>query len=272
MRRMLGSAITLGAVVSAAALATLAPSAAAQGTTSNGNTFDWSGAIPAGSWIRIHDLNGGIDVEQATGSDVSVHAEKKWRRGDPSTVRFVVFKEGSDVAICALWHEGDTCDESGYHSHGDHDDDQNDVSVHFTVQLPKGVKIAANTVNGSLDIRGAGAEVDAHTVNGRIDASTSSGPVRAETVNGSIHVRMAALPGDGDLRYHTVNGSITAELPATLDADVDMETVNGSLSSDFPLTVQGRFSPRHMRATIGKGGRRLELRTVNGSVELRKLT
>lgn len=272
MRRVLGSAIILGALVSAAALAAVAPPAAAQGTTSNGNTFDWSGAIPAGSWIRIHDLNGGIDVEQSTGSDVSVHGVKEWRRGDPSRVRFVVFKEGSDVAICALWHEGDTCDESGYHSHGGDDDDHNDVSVHFTVRLPKGVKVAANTVNGSLDIRGASAEVDAHTVNGRIDASTSSGPVRAETVNGSIHVRMDALQGDGDLSYRTVNGSITAELPATLDAELEMETVNGSLSSDFPLTVQGKLSPRHMRATIGKGGRRLELRTVNGSVEIRKLT
>jgi hypothetical protein len=51
-----------------------------------------------------------------------------------------------------------------------------------------------------------------------------------------------------------------------------METVNGSLQSDFPITMQGRFNPRHLRAKIGEGGPTVRLRTVNGSVELKKLS
>jgi DUF4097 and DUF4098 domain-containing protein YvlB len=76
--------------------------------------------------------------------------------------------------------------------------------------------------------------------------------------------------GTGDLEYSTVNGSIEIEVPASLDADVDMRTVNGSLSADFPITLEGRVNPRRIRATIGKGGRRIRLETVNGSVELKK--
>jgi len=76
--------------------------------------------------------------------------------------------------------------------------------------------------------------------------------------------------GSGDLEYSTVNGSIEIEVPSNLDADLDMRTVNGSLTSDFELKIEGRVNPRRMRATIGKGGRRLRLETVNGSVELRK--
>jgi hypothetical protein len=34
--------------------------------------------------------------------------------------------------------------------------------------------------------------------------------------------------------------------------------------------VSGRINPRRIRATIGSGGRRISLETVNGSVELRK--
>ena len=60
------------------------------------------------------------------------------------------------------------------------------------------------------------------------------------------------------------------DVPASLDADVDMRTVNGSLSADFPITLEGRVNPRRIRATIGKGGRRIRLETVNGSVELKK--
>ena len=62
-----------------------------------------------------------------------------------------------------------------------------------------------------------------------------------------------------------MNGSIEIEVPANLDADLDMRTVNGSLTSDFPIMIQGRMNPRRMRATIGKGGRRIRLETVNGS-------
>jgi DUF4097 and DUF4098 domain-containing protein YvlB len=76
--------------------------------------------------------------------------------------------------------------------------------------------------------------------------------------------------GDKDLEFETVNGGIEVYVPDGLDAEVDMRTVNGGVTSDFPLTVTGRINTRHIRATIGKGGRRLEFRTVNGSVKLLK--
>src|SRR5690606_17922313 len=123
------TAVALAAI---AAIALPASSAAAQqsaGTESTDNTFDWSGEIPAGSWLRIANLNGSIDVEPASGSTAEVHGEKKWRDGDPGRVRFVVSKDGDNVTVCALWREGDSCDEDGYHSHNHHGDDHNDVSV-----------------------------------------------------------------------------------------------------------------------------------------------
>ena len=42
-----------------------------------------------------------------------------------------------------------------------------------------------------------------------------------------------------------------------------------SIDTDFPITIKGRFGPKHMSGTIGRGGRRLVLETVNGSIELR---
>ncbi|PYP64110.1 MAG: hypothetical protein DMD37_03730, partial [Gemmatimonadetes bacterium] len=72
--------------------------------------------------------------------------------------------------------------------------------------------------------------------------------------------------------FHTVNGGITLELPATFSAEVRAETVNGDIETEFPLTVTGRFGPRHLRGTVGNGGRELDLGTVNGSIRLRKAT
>jgi DUF4097 and DUF4098 domain-containing protein YvlB len=87
-------------------------------------------------------------------------------------------------------------------------------------------------------------------------------------VNGSIDVRMDALTASGDVALKTVNGSITAALPARLNADLDAQTVTGRVNTDFPLQVVGRISSRHVRATIGSGGRKLSLQTVNGSIEI----
>lgn len=265
---------TLATIAAIAALAMPLSAQQPAGTAGNGNTFDWSGSIPAGSWLRIVNLNGSINVEPASGNTAQVHGEKKWREGDPSKVRFVVSKDGDNVTVCALWNEDDSCDEGGYQSHGHHgNNDHNDVSVKFTVQLPKGVRVQTNTVNGSLDISGASAEVVAHTVNGRIDAASTSGPVDAETVNGSIRVRMDAIPANTqELEYSTVNGSVTIEVPSNFSGELEMETVNGSLQSDFPVTMQGRFNPKHLRAKIGEGGPTIRLKTVNGSVELKKLS
>jgi DUF4097 and DUF4098 domain-containing protein YvlB len=202
-----------------------------------------------------------------------VRAEKDVRRGNAEDVRIVVVRDGGNATICALWHEDATCDAEGAHypSTGRRGRRENNVNVNFTVRLPRGVKVAASTVNGEVDVRGASAEVEASTVNGRVEAATSSGPVRASTVNGGVRVRMETLTGSGDMKFSTVNGAVVVEAPASLDAEVELETVNGSIRSDYPMTVSGRMSPRHLRAVIGKGGRRITMSTVNGSIELRKL-
>lgn len=235
--------------------------------------FSWDGKIGSGHWLYIRNLNGAIRVERGGGSQTTVTAEKRWRRGDPDVVRFETKKIGSgdeDVLICAIWYESTTCDESGYHRQERREwNDRNDVSVEFVVRVADGVKLDLNTVNGGLNIDGATAAVEARTVNGSIVARSTGGPVTASTVNGSIEAHMAKL-GDKDLEFETVNGSIEVYVPDGLDAELDMRTVNGGVTSDFPLTVSGKINTRHIRATIGKGGRRIEFRTVNGGVKLYK--
>jgi hypothetical protein len=46
--------------------------------------------------------------------------------------------------------------------------------------------------------------------------------------------------------------------------------VNGSITSDFPVVVSGRLDPRQANLKLGSGGRRLDMQTVNGSIQLRR--
>ncbi|HEY2377014.1 MAG TPA: hypothetical protein VGH98_13635 [Gemmatimonadaceae bacterium] len=234
------------------------------------NAFTWSGRIPAGHWIRVRNLNGEINVTSSNSDRVEVTATKQWRRSDPQSVRIEVRKYGGndeDVVICAIWNDRTDCDERGSDSHNVRN---NDVSVQFRVMVPRGVKVGVSTVNGAVSVEGATSEVEASTVNGEVEATSSGGPVNASTVNGSVTARMGRFDNDEDLNFSTVNGSVIAEFTGELDADVELSTVNGRFQTDYPVTINGRLDPRHLRARLGQGGRRIRLSTVNGNVELRR--
>lgn len=242
------------------------------------NAFTWEGRVPAGRWLYVKNLNGPVRVEAASGDQVVITADRATRGdADPRQVRFVAQKaeDGQGEVVCALWGASSTCDEHGYHGER-HSGDcggngcNGSVSVAFTVRVPRGVRVDLATVNGGLDVRGATADVVANAVNGSVHAETGGGPVSARTVNGSVWARMLGTGDARDLEFSSVNGSVTVEMPASLGAEVELSTVNGRVGTEFPVTISGRIDPRRLRATIGDGSRHVRLRTVNGSVELRR--
>lgn len=236
------------------------------------NAFTWSGNIPNGRRILIKNINGGIDVERSSGSRVEVTAEKRWRRGNPDDVRIEQVRlSGDEVVICAMWHPDSRCTERRIETPRDRNwNSNNDVSVHFTVRVPEGVRVDIESVNGGLSVNGVTTDVSASTVNGSIEARSAGGPVRAKTVNGSIRVSMGSLGSAQDLEYETVNGSVVVELPSNFGAQLELSTVNGRVSTDFPITVTGSLSPRRLRGTVGNGSTRFRASTVNGSITLRR--
>jgi hypothetical protein len=262
------------AVVAAMALIAFAAPAHAQRDRDRDSqydsTFSSKHSIAPGGTIRVENLNGSIDVAASDNGTTTVSAVKRWRRGDPSMVRILVEPGNNGVTVCALWGDEKSCNDQGSHNY--HGDRHNDVSVQFTVHVAKGVKVDVNTVNGSLDVSGATASVDAETVNGRVEVATLGGPVSAKTVNGSVHATIEHLIKSSEpLELETVNGSVELEAPADLSADVDAETTNGGIQSDFPLTISSGMIGKHIRGTVGQGGRKVQLHTTNGSVKLRKL-
>ena len=237
-----------------------------------GQDFQWHGHLAAGQTVTIRNINGDIRAEPAPGGDVEVTAEKHARRSDPDEVKIVVVPGDDGVTICAVYPgrfhgEENECLPGGGGRNNSRD---NDTQVDFTVHVPRGVKFAGRTVNGDVTADALESDVSAHSVNGNVDVATSTGYAEGSSVNGDVRARLGRTDWTGTLEFGSTNGSVTGVLPAGVAADVTASTVNGSIDTDFPLTIQGRFGPKHLRGTIGAGGRGLKLDTVNGSIRLKR--
>jgi len=273
-------------------------------TPSEPATSVFIGEMPAGSWLRIRNLRGSIEVREAPGRSVVVTARRRLSLRREGDITFDVRRDGANVTVCALWRRTTRCDADGYDSRSNND--SNIGRADFIVTLPRGVKLVAATGNGNVDVRNAGAEVEASsgngdvsvlkaagrvlassgngeiqvegaqgrvrasTGNGNVGVTTSAGPVSASSGNGRIDVQMATLPADGDMEFSTGNGSIVVSFPADLSAVVDANIPFKNLTSDFAMNLPSRWNSSRIQGTIGKGGRRIRFSTGNGRVSIRK--
>lgn len=235
--------------------------------------FTYHKDLAAGQTVEIRGVSGDIVAEAASGSTLEVTAVKRARHhGEVEDVQVQAVEWNGGVTICAIYPTPRRARRDNQCGHGDAyqmNTNDNDVEVRFTVKVPRGVELDAETVNGDVRATALTGDADLHTVNGGIDVTTS-GTVEAETVNGDIDARIGRTDWTGRLKFETVNGSISLTAPADLSTDVSASTVNGSVDSDFPITVRGRMERRSLRGTIASGGRSLELTTVNGGIELKK--
>ncbi len=231
--------------------------------------FRWSGKVAAGQVIEIKGVNGGITATGSAGGNVEVTAVKKGRKSDPADVKVEVVEHAGGVTICAVYPSDGAANECTPGKGGRMRVRDNDVNVEFRVSVPAGVRFAGRTVNGGIEASGIEADAEAETVNGGVELD-STGTARAETVNGGITARLGRADWVGTLKLETVNGGIDVTLPDGLSADVRASTVNGDISTDFPLAVTGKIARRKLEGTIGSGGRLLEMKTVNGGIELKK--
>jgi Putative adhesin len=237
--------------------------------TASENKFQWTGKVAAGQAIEIKGVNGGITATGSAGGEVEVTAVKKGRKSDPTEVKVEVVEHAGGVTICAVYPSDGAPNECAPGKGGRMRVHDNDVNVEFRVKVPTGVRFVGRTVNGGIEASGLKADAEAETVNGGVELD-STGTARAQTVNGGITARLGRADWEGTLKLETVNGGIEVSMPQGLNADVRASTVNGDISTDFPLTVKGKIARRKLEGTIGSGGRLLEMKTVNGGIELKK--
>jgi putative adhesin len=231
--------------------------------------FRWTGRIAPGATLEVKGINGRIAATPASGREIELVALKRGRRHDPKLVEIEFVEHAGGLTICAVYPSSDGGkNECKPGKAGRMHVRNNDVQVEFVLKLPANVSLVARTVNGSIEADGLGGNLEAYTVNGSVRLE-ARGYARAETVNGSIRATLGKVDWKEPLSFKTVNGSVRVSLPASANASVRVETVNGGIENEFSMSDIQK-TRRSLSGTIGNGGRELQIKTVNGSVALRR--
>ena len=120
--------------------------------------------------------------------------------------------------------------------------------------------IRASSVAGPVKLNTRSNEVHFDDVSGEVDV---------ENRNGLVAIRPKAPLGNIDIS--NVHGGIELDLPGSAGFRLDAQSTNGNIDvNDFGVNVDNQRRDASARATIGKGGPDIRLRTDRGSIQIRK--
>jgi beta-lactamase regulating signal transducer with metallopeptidase domain/DUF4097 and DUF4098 domain-containing protein YvlB len=155
-----------------------------------------------------------------------------------------------------------------------------DVSI---ATAPGGASVS--TGGGSISIGRAGGDVDASTGGGDVEVGPLKG--RADVGTGAGDVTVTIDDPAKPVRVSSGAGTVTLIVPRNLSADLDLETaftknngketrIRGDIDLNSTVTSEWDSSegtPRRyvrVRQSVGGGGPRIQVRTVNGDIIIRR--
>ncbi|GEM_PF-1429125 len=146
----------------------------------------------------------------------------------------------------------------------------NSTKIDYTVTVPRLSRLdGIKNVNGGVEIQNFPGDLQASSVNGSVKATGLGGKVNLSSVNGGVKASFTGFNKSASL--HSVNGSVTVELPPDSNAEISAKTVNGGISGEFAGTTKKHFPiGQNLNATIGHGGAKLDISTVNGGIRIER--
>ncbi len=238
------------------------------GATTREELLDETYSFQPGDTLALSNTNGSVTIGTWDRSEIRVEAVKKVRHRDEDRAQEVM-----DQLLIEIEQSAGRIDiETRYPKFGDSWLSGWNVSanVEYTITVPQQADLDVSTVNGKVAVVGVRGRLDVRTTNGGIRIDDAGGTVQAKTTNGGIDAELHQIDAGEDLSFRTTNGSITVSLPEEIQATLTARTTNGSIKTDFPVQVVGKMSRTRIEGEINGGGGKLDLKTTNGGIKIRK--
>jgi DUF4097 and DUF4098 domain-containing protein YvlB len=222
---------------------------------------DQSYALATGGRVALENVNGDVSVEVWERNEVRVYAVKS--ASSPELLDELQVKV--DAGNGRVWIDTHYPSMRGSdHGH------RRFTKVEYTLTVPRTAMLEEiDLVNGNLTVVGVEGGIDAATVNGNIMVRNCAGSADLGTVNGGIEAHVDRLGFGDTLDLESVNGRLDLFLASSVGADLRADSVNGRLKNDFGIDVRkGKYVGSDFRGSVGGGGAKVALETVNGSINV----
>lgn len=159
-------------------------------------------------------------------------------------------------------------------------------TLNITLHVPDNGSFKLRTVNnGDIKVDHVGGEFELSNVNGGVILNKISGSAVVNTTNGGITATFTQITPDTPMAFSTLNGRIDLSFPATFKGNIKAKTDQGDVFSDFeigflkdePKVVRtnekgySKIEASHwVTGTLNGGGPEVMMKTVNGSIFIRK--
>lgn len=235
------------------------------------NESTWRGKIAANGLVEIVGIQGDIQTEATSGNEVEVVAVKEGNNREFDQVQMRVEESAGGVKICAafplLREKGKSQCLSDLKFNSMSFDDNR--ALHLGYKNGETLSFRLADVRLQIRIRvPAGVQVFARTLRGNIVAKGITAKLQAVNTNGNITASLATTEFSGPIDLVSVNGSVILTVPDKINAHVQLGSMNGEIVTEFPVTVPGGYSGDNLEGTVGRGGQKINLGTLNGNVEL----
>ncbi len=135
-------------------------------------------------------------------------------------------------------------------------------------------------IHGDAELESVSGEISIQEIEGSVEAGTVSGDIELEAFSYSEEIEVSSTSGDvklrgelspgGIYRLDLFSGDTKVVIPSDSDFEFSAKTFSGSIESDFELKLSGRFNPKKIRGTVGKGGASLAISSFSGNIRIMK--
>lgn len=145
--------------------------------------------------------------------------------------------------------------------------------LHYQVMVPHHMNLMLSTINGG-DIhvqKVEGEEIEARHISGSIYMKDVAGVQEVYTISGHIEVSFTENPTT-TTSFISTSGHVNLDLQDGFGGEIAFSSVSGKLHSSFPVNgknLSEGLSNEHSPVQVGKGGARMEIRSVSGNLFLR---
>jgi DUF4097 and DUF4098 domain-containing protein YvlB len=216
------------------------------------NTIKRSFPLSQQGSVRLETVRGDIDISTHSGNEVKIEAiVSADNSAELEKVKLTFEAEADSVFISTT-----------------PDSISAKANIEYFLKVPEKLKsLQLSTRGGEIKSRGTYGHIDFKTANGEIDFRGEFSGCQLASANGDIDVYIKDILS-GDISTKSTNGSIKITLKFSSGFSVEGSTVTGSIRSEFSTRVTSEPVGPKITGTINNGTYKLDLRTINGNIQL----